>query len=232
MKDVKNMYHNNINNIMIGLRIIILFLFLIFVDNFPYLTKYKDDTKFNFYRSLMCIFFSFYSLENTINFGYEGISDMFNFNNFEITDISEWFIAYLALDLGKMIYMKNTRWDLYIHHMWCLAAFALSYYNGKFTFIHSFVLINEAISIVSGIDSMHLEDNTAQSLEDSKECKRFRKNIIRYLRIPIWLITLGISYYHRKDIPFYMQLIIGTTAPLLIGMDLYWQKKCDKVIKE
>ena len=52
---------------MIIIRIIVLFIFLIFVEKYPKLKTYTSDTKFNFYRSLMCMFFALYSLDNTVN---------------------------------------------------------------------------------------------------------------------------------------------------------------------
>jgi hypothetical protein len=211
-------------------KIIILSLFLYFVQKFPKLADKNEETKFNFYRSLMCLYFSLYSLENTINTVLDlNEIDMVNDTKFKFLDISRWFVAYLTVDMGKMISMKSTRWDLYIHHIWCLITYGLGFYYNKIGFLHNLVLINESISIVSGIDSLFMEEN---NMEDSRKCKIYRKKIINYLRLPIWIIFIIISYMNRnkvEPIMFYNGII---TASLMICLDQYWAYKCDKVINK
>jgi hypothetical protein len=176
----------------------------------------------------MCLFFSLYSIDNTVNNLVEGYIEPFNFKYEGFNDISEWFMAYLILDIGKMAWMKNTRWDLYVHHIWCLASFGIAYYYDKIGFFHSFVLINEAISIISGIDSMYMEE---KSMDKSKACKVYRKNIIKYLRLPIWIITLLMTLHHTHDVPNIMFWNGLISSVLMIWLDRYWEKKCDKVIE-
>lgn len=212
---------------MIIIRIIVLFLFLLFVEKYPKLSTFSSDTKFNFYRSLMCLFFSLYSLDNTANNLISGYIEPFDYKNDNFDDISKWFISYLILDIGKMGWMKNNRWDLYIHHIWCLGSFIVAYYYDKIGFFHSLVLINEAISIVSGIDSMHME---LKEMEKSKQCKIYRKNVIKYLRLPIWIVTLLITLHRAHDVPSVMFWNGLLTSCLMIYLDRYWEKKCDKVI--
>jgi hypothetical protein len=212
---------------MIAIRIIVLFLFLIFVENYPKLKPYSSDTKFNFYRSLMCMFFSLYSLDNTINNIGPGYAKPFDFKTNEFIDISEWFVAYLILDIGKMAWMKNTRWDLYVHHIWCLTTYGIAHHYGKIGFLANLVLVAESISIVSGVDAQFLED---KELDKSKACKVYRKNIIKYLRQPLWVFGLLITLYNAHSLPSVMfwNYILGSL--LLIYLDRYWEKKCDKVI--
>ena len=136
-------------------------------------------------------------------------------------------MSYLILDIGKMAWMKNTRIDLYVHHVWCLSSFIIAIYYNKLGFFHSFLLINEAISIVSGIDSMHME---LKEMDESKKCKLYRKNIIKYLRLPIWIIVLIMTLYKSHTIPsliFWNGLI---TSVLMIYLDRYWERKCDKIL--
>jgi hypothetical protein len=213
---------------MIIIRIIVLSLFLLFVEKYPKLDKYNSETKFNFYRSLMCLFFALYSLENTTNNFIDGYIEPFDFKFEGFTDISQWFMSYLILDIGKMAWMKNTRWDLYVHHIWCLCSFGIGMYYDKIGFSHSFLLINEAISIVSGIDSMYMED---KEMDKSKMCKLYRKNIIKYLRQPIWIITLLISLKEANNIPNIMFWNGLLTSALMIWLDRYWERKCDKVLE-
>ena len=213
---------------MIHIRIIVLFLFLLFVEKYPKLSQYTAETKFNFYRSLMCLFFALYSLENTANNLISGYIEPFDYKFEGFDDISKWFMSYLILDIGKMAWMKNTRWDLYVHHIWCLASYIIATYYGKIGFFHSFVLINEAISVVSGIDSMYMEE---KQMDKSANCKLYMKNIIKYLRLPIWIITLLITLHNTHDVPDIMFWNGLITSCLMIWLDRYWERKCDKVIR-
>lgn len=213
---------------MIVIRILVLFLFLLFVENYPKLKPFSSDTKFNFYRSLMCLFFALYSLDNSVNNLTGGFMDPFKYKFEGFTDISEWFMSYLILDIGKMVWMKNTRWDLYVHHIWCLASYMIAYFYDKIGYFHSFVLINEAISIVSGVDSMYMEE---KQMDKSKSCKVYRKNIIKYLRQPIWIITLLMTLYQAHNIPNVMFWNGLISSCLMIWLDRYWERKCDKVIE-
>jgi hypothetical protein len=214
---------------MIIIRIIVLFLFLLWVEYYPKLNQFSPDTKFNFYRSLMCMFFALYSFDNSVNNLISGYIEPFTFKFDGFTDISKWFVAYLILDVGKMAWMKNTRWDLYVHHIWCLASYSIAFFYDKVGFFHSFVLVNEAISIVSGIDSMYIEE---KQLDKSKQCKVYRKNIIKYLRLPVWIITLLMTLHHTHDMPDVMFWNGLITSCLMIWLDRYWEKKCDKVIDQ
>ena len=214
---------------MIIIKIIVLFLFLLFVEKYPKLKPFKIETKFNVYRSLMCLFFALYAFENTINNLIPGYIEPFDYKTESFTNICQWFIAYIILDLGKMVWTKNTRWDLYIHHFYSLFSFAIAFYYNKIGFFHSFILINEAISIVSGVDSIYMEEN---EMVKSKNCKIYRKNIIKYVRQPIWIITLLLTLHRAHDIPSLMFWNGLITPCLMIWLDRYWERKCDKVIEE
>lgn len=214
--------------LIIIIKVILLIGFLLWVENYSKIKKYNTETKFNTYRSLMCLFFALYSLQNTILNIVPGYLEPFSYHNIEFIDISEWFISYLIVDIGKMIYMKSVRWDLYIHHIWCLIGFVAGFIWNKIGFYTNLLLINESISIVSGIDSMFMEDN---DLENSIKCKIYRKNIIKYLRLPLWITTLLISIHNYNSLPIIGFSITLITSFLMIYLDNYWEKKCDKVIK-
>ena len=214
---------------MLIIKIITLFLFSEFIENYKKLEIYSIETKFNIYRSLMCIYFSLYSLEISINYLPEAYGLPFDFTNEEIRDIQNWFIAYLILDIEKMIITGNKRWDLYVHHIWCLISFWIAQSYDKLGYFHIFLLINESISIVSGIDSIYLEENKKY---ESMLCKKYRKNIIKFIRLPIWILVLLTTLHHRKDLPDIMFWNGLLTSVLMIGLDSYWEGKCDKVINE
>jgi hypothetical protein len=69
---------------MLIIKIITLFLFSEFIENYKKLEIYSIETKFNIYRSLMCIYFSLYSLEISINYLPEAYGLPFDFKNEEM----------------------------------------------------------------------------------------------------------------------------------------------------
>ena len=40
---------------------------MIFVEKYPKMKQYSDETKFNMYRSLICLYLAIYSLDNIID---------------------------------------------------------------------------------------------------------------------------------------------------------------------
>jgi len=177
----------------------------------------------------MCIYFSLYSLELTVNNFSDAYGIPFDFKNDNIEDLTGWFISYLILDIEKMIIVGNKRWDLYIHHIWCLLSFWIAQYYDKCGYFHIFLLINESISIVSGIDSMYLDENKKY---ESMLCKKYRKNIINWIRLPIWILVLLTTIHHSHDVPSILFWNGLLTSILMIGLDKYWEGKCQKVIDE
>ena len=221
-------YLKNIDFKYYSIKIIIVFLFWKIIKKHPKLCKYNNETMFSVYRSLMCLYFFLYAIENLVcNF-----SDLFisPFEEKDIySDITNWFIVYLIYDIFKMIINKNTRVDLYLHHGWCLGSYIIGKFFGKCGAIYNLVLINEAISIVSGIDSMAMEDNR---MEESYYYKLYRRNVIRYLRLPIWIIGLLIVVRHTHKLNSFIWWNMILSSFVMIGLDHYWEKKCNKVVNK
>jgi hypothetical protein len=90
-------------------------------------------------------------------------------------------------------------------------------------------LINESISIVSGVDSMYLEDDKKY---ESMICKKVRKGLIQYIRFPIWILVILITYYRMNELPSLLFWNSILTPALMIILDKYWESKCQKVIDE
>ena len=126
-----------------------------------------------------------------------------------------------------MIVNKNTRIDLYLHHIWCLISYVVGKYFGKCGALYNLVLVNEAISIVSGIDCMAMEDN---KMKESYYYKLYRRNVIRYLRLPIWIIGLLIVIRHTHSLNSFVWWNTVLTSFIMLGLDHYWEKKCNKVV--
>ena len=92
------------------IKVFVLFIFWKLIKKHPKFKDYKPETAFSVYRSLMCLFFMLYALENLIN----NFTDLFNepYTNRECySDITSWFIVYLIMDIFKMVLDKNTRID-------------------------------------------------------------------------------------------------------------------------
>lgn len=213
---------------MIIIRLILLLFLLLFIKYYPKLNNYSLDTKFNFYRSLMCLYLSINSLDIIINniFSFNKIT---SYTNDEINDHISWFKSYIILDLLYMIYEKNKRMDLYIHHIFCLINFLIIEYYNNYSLLYSVMLLNECISIVSGLDSMYLEN---KNYEKSKKYKKIRINIIRYIRRPMWIISILILLFNKNnmEVPIFLINLIGCI--LFIGLDIYWENKCFKIINK
>jgi hypothetical protein len=223
MNSLKSILMNSSNYY---IKLVVLFIFWKIIKRHPKFKDYKKETVFSMYRSLMCLFFMLYSLENLIcNF-----TDLLNCPIKErgcYQNITEWFIVYLIMDIGKMILEKNTRVDLYLHHIWCLISVILAKYYNNAGAIFNLVLINEAISIVSGADSMAMEDN---NMKESYYYKLYRRNIIRYLRLPVWILGLLIVLRHTDKINSSVWWNSVLSSFVMIGLDHYWEKKCNKVV--
>jgi hypothetical protein len=85
-------------------------------------------------------------------------------------------------------------------------------------------------------DKEHIENNYVagklwQYVFHSLESKIFLQ-IIKFIRLPIWILVLLTTLHHRKDLPDIMFWNGLLTSVLMIGLDSYWEGKCDKVINE
>jgi hypothetical protein len=199
------------------------------VHHYPDLQKYNSDTRFNYYRSLMCLSFTGIALNIGVNHFQNGFSHPFSFQHNDFKDVQNIFMAYLIVDLLKLIADKNKRIDLYLHHILCMVTIIIANNIGKFGYLHCIILACEAISIVTGVDSMALEDNDDYL---SYQCKRFRKGVINYIRLPMWItvIIFTLKYTNRAPSILWYNCLISSI--IMICLDRYWLGKCEKVIKK
>ena len=66
----------------------------------------------------------------------------------------------------------------------------------------------------------------------SYKCKKFRKNIINYIRLPMWLSILIFTLKYTNRAPSELWYT-GIFIPIImIFLDKYWENKCDKVISK
>lgn len=177
----------------------------------------------------MCLFFSGNGLNILFNYFNKGIDNPFDFNNNEINELTEWFICYLIFDIIKLLIDKNKRYDLYTHHFICLFIYSYINFTNRQSFIFGILLINEAISIVSGFDKLSLED---KNLKESYYYKIYRKYIIKYIRLPIWIGSLITIVSRKNQINRKVYYLFILIIFLMIYLDRYWEKLCDKVINK
>jgi hypothetical protein len=210
-------------------KIVILVVLESMVNYYPDLQKYSNETRFNYYRSLMCIAFTCIGLHVFINHFKNGFSHPFSFHHNDMNEIHYLFMAYLIVDLLKIAANKSTRIDLYLHHILCIGSIIIALVNGKFGYLHSIVLACESISIVTGIDSMAMEDKDDYL---SYLCKKFRKQIINFVRMPMWIIILIFTIKYTNKAPTGIWYSGIFSSIIMIFLDKYWEKKCDKVIAQ
>ena len=202
-------------------RIVVLFIFWKLVSNIEYIKKYKKETQFSVYRSLMCSHFTFMALENVINYLPNGLNNVFSFKNKAINKLNRLFLCYLVFDLFMMLYLKISRVDLFLHHGMCLFIYFLAYKNNCLGYFTNLLLINEAISIISGFDKIFLEEG---KLDKSVFCKKYRLFIIKYIRFPIWIISLFLLIKNKNNLAtefFYSSFVVGI---IMLFLDFYWKK--------
>jgi len=210
-------------------KIVILVVLQSMVHYYPDLKKYNNETRFNYYRSLMCIVFTCLGLHVAVHHFKNGFSHPFSYHHNDMNEIHYIFMAYLIIDMLKLVANNSKRPDLYIHHLLCIGTIIIAICTGKFGYLHSIVLICESISIVTGIDSMAMEENDDYL---SYQCKKFRKQIINFVRLPMWiaLLVFALKYTNRGPTIIWYNAIF--TSIIMIFLDKYWEKKCDKVIKK
>ncbi|VVU95183.1 hypothetical protein CPAV1605_908 [seawater metagenome] len=198
-----------------------------FIGFYVLINNKKVETSFSLYRSVCCLFIFIYALQNFLLYGKEGLGNAFKFSNNDITDLSKWFEAYIIVDLMIMTYIKCKRKDLWIHHILSLITVLIAnYHSKKVPFILSIVLLSEAMSIMSGVDSIYTDEN---DLLNSMYCKKIRKNIINLWRTPLWIMTLILGILNCKKKGITPKVAIGGSIALLV-LDRFWLKKCQKVI--
>jgi hypothetical protein len=212
-------------------QMIVLFIFYNVIYYFPPLQKYTDDTRFNVYRSLMCIAFSYFGVHIGLNFFKHGLNHPFSFRHAQINEVQYIFMAYLVLDVIKIIAsnpLKEIRPDLLVHHILCILGLLAAHHSKQYGYMHIIILIAESLSIVSGVDAMAIEDDNKYL---SYQCKKFRRRVLKYIRMPIWILIImyTLKYINRSSSIVWYHFIISTV--LIIFLDYYWLQKCNKVIK-
>lgn len=206
---------------------VILHIFHKLIELYPELKKYDKNISFNMYRSLMCLTFTILSFYCFIKYIHMGYTFPFEYHTEEFTEIQELFLGYILYDLFVMIKTKSGRTDLYIHHIFVSVVLIIYIVNGYGGWLMSLLIFSEIVSIVSGIDVIAIKDG---NMRESMIYKKIRKNIIKFLRLPIWIIFFLFNTKYIGRLPKYIIYIGYISFFIMLGLDRYWEKKCDKVI--
>jgi hypothetical protein len=209
--------------------IILLHIFHKFIHIYPDIKKYSYDIKFNLYRSLMCFIFTILSLYSVIKHCKMGFSFPYEYHTDDFRELQEIFVAYLIYDLIIMIKTKCKRKELYFHHIFVLLVWCVYNFNGYAGWIVSIIIFAEILSIVSGVDRIAMEEG---NMEESMLYKKIRKNIIKFIRLPLWIILFLFNTKYIGRNPSYLTYLGYIMVFVMMNLDSYWEKKCDKVINK
>lgn len=219
MKKIINKILNSVSLIIFTI-VIILYL--------PYLKKYDIKLKFNIYRSIMCTYFVVKSLEFLKNEN-NILQNCFKFNS-SLEPLIILFSSYIIIDIIYTLLRTNKRFDLLLHHLVVLIIIIIGYKNKLVGNIFPILLLNEAISIVSGFDSVELN---YKKFKQSVLFKKIRKYIILFIRLPIWFFMI---YQLIKDNELVsnniIKVIVLSINIIMIILDFYWFNKCNKFIEK
>jgi hypothetical protein len=207
--------------------IIFLHIFHKFIGNFPDIKKYDNNIKFNMYRSLMCYIFSILSFYSIIKHCKMGFSFPFEYHTTDFQELQELFIAYLLYDLIIMIKTKCKRKELYFHHIFVFIMWFFYNNSGYAGWIVTIIIFAEILSVVSGIDAIAMKEG---NMKESLLYKKIRKGIIKFIRLPIWIIIFLFNTKYVGRSPNYLIYLGYIMFLVMINLDIYWEKKCDKVI--
>lgn len=217
----------NITNIL--KYIIFLHIFHKFISICPEVSKFNKDIKFNMYRSLMCFIFTILSFYSSIKHFKMGFSFPYEYHTKNFNEIQELFVAYLIYDLIIMIKTKCERKELYFHHIFVFLMWYIYNSNGYAGWLVVIIIFAEIVSIVTGIDRIAMYEG---NMLESMIYKKFRKNTIKFIRLPIWIILSLFTTKYIGRIPSYMTYMGYIMVFVMINLDIYWEKKCDKVINK
>lgn len=191
----------------------------------PYIKTFDIKIKFNIYRSIMCTYFVIKSLEFLKN--EENITDYFS-HNINLEPLIILFSSYIIIDIIFTLSRTKKRYDLLLHHFVVIGIVIIGHKNKLIGNIFPILLLNEAISIVSGFDSVSLIND---KINESILFKKIRKYIILGIRLPIWFFLLYQSFINKNLVNTSVMLnIVRIINILMISLDIYWFYKCNKFI--
>jgi hypothetical protein len=156
------------------------------------------------FRSFFCFFISTLSMGSSIINWNHLITNSLN-PTYLSTIINKLMLAYMIIDTMYFIFEKNIRLELLFHHTICIGLYGFFWDKS----ILSFCSISEILSAFNWIGILY--PNYEWSI------KLFRLYAIIFIRLGVWICTLGIlskyTYYYWLGIIFIL---------IFICLDCYW----------
>jgi len=205
-------------------KISILFLFENYFSEWSEYTKYMTtNLKFSIYRSFCCLMLCLHAFINILIEPSFFLTNIFYYNSYYINNLNYWFISYIIVDLFFMLFYRINRKDLYFHHIF----FFFAGWAHRNVYMVNIVLLGEALSVISALDTYYIE---SKLFYKSYICKKIRKNIIIYLRFPIWIFLIISALINYSTMNNYQIGFISIGSILAPYLDYTWVQKCQKVI--
>lgn len=156
------------------------------------------------FRSFFCFFISTLSMGSSIINWNHLITNPLD-STYLSTIINKLMLAYMIIDTGYFVLEKNIRLELLFHHMICIGLYGFFWDKS----LLSFCSISEILSAFNWIGILY--PNHEWSI------KLFRLYAIIFIRLGVWIWTLGIlsnhNYYYWIGIIFVF---------IFICLDCYW----------
>lgn len=156
------------------------------------------------FRSFFCFFISTLSMGSSIIYWNYLITNPLN-PTYLSTIINKLMFSYMIFDTGYFVLVKNTRFELLVHHVICIGLYGFFWDK----LLLSFCSISEILSAFNWIGILY--PNHEWSI------KLFRLYAIIFIRFGVWILTLGIlskyTYYYWFGIIFVF---------IFISLDCYW----------
>ena len=151
--------------------------------------------------------------------------------------VNQTMIGFLALDVCLMAYHRNTRLELWAHHVFCLATYVIMVeYFDHSNLLLAMMSMGESLSIMSGVDALLnvitlnviTFNKTTRYNQYSSITKWFRMGIIVFVRFPLWLYLAYITVHFATPLVVRINSAIGVYVMIL--MDAHWFKRCHCVV--
>jgi hypothetical protein len=179
---------------------------LLFYLSINLILPFSSNINFSIYRSICCFYLFTKALLNIKNNSKK-----------QKEKLNKLFIEYLFTDLILMVCLKNTRIDLWIHHIICLIIYKMNITINDHML--NVLLIAEIISIVSGFYQLCQK----YDLPFKNNCLIFRLGCIIVVRFPIWIYS--IKNFNKLKLKKKNFIFSSFALVLMILLDIYWSFK-------
>ena len=171
------------------------------------------------YRSIVCSIVSLWSFLCTIMHWH---SSPFATSP-GIQAINQTMIGFLAWDMCLMAFHRNTRVELWGHHVFCLSTYVLMVeYFEHSNLLLAMLSMGESLSVLSGVDAVVVQYSGVTNI--------YRMGVIILVRFPLWLYLSYIAIHPESPPAVRVNCAIGVYC--MVVLDAYWFKRCHRYFVE